>query len=78
MPLLSNLPSGRDIHSVPPYSPPALDEDQLIRMRAPPEDDEQLPEVEDESEDEGINPEKERGPPGAFPTRSATADSAYY
>jgi hypothetical protein len=79
MSLLSNLPSGRDIHSAPqPYNPPALDEDQLIRMRAPPEDDEQLPAIEDDSENEGIGPDVEKGPPGTWPTRSDTVSTVYY
>ncbi|KAJ5090992.1 hypothetical protein N7532_009676 [Penicillium argentinense] len=38
-PLLANLPSGRDIHSPPaPYKPPLLDSDQLLHMRAPPDE----------------------------------------
>ncbi|OJJ46196.1 hypothetical protein ASPZODRAFT_159753 [Penicilliopsis zonata CBS 506.65] len=53
-PLLANLPSGRDIHSPPgPYKPPLLDEDQLVRMRAPPEEDNIRPESED-SEEEAV------------------------
>ncbi|KAH8692028.1 pH-signaling protein PalC [Talaromyces proteolyticus] len=80
-PLLSNLPSGRDIHSPPaPYTPPLLDEDQLIRMRAPPDEAEQQLSslaIEDDS-DEGVASSGERVP-GSFPgTRSATADSNYF
>ncbi|KAL2391085.1 hypothetical protein RJ035_000567 [Blastomyces gilchristii] len=38
---LANLPSGRDIHSTPAaYSPPQLDAEQLVGMRAPPETNE--------------------------------------
>ncbi|BDD62570.1 hypothetical protein MPDQ_000913 [Monascus purpureus] len=51
--LLSSLPSGRDIHTPPaPYKPPSLDEEQLIHMRAPPEDDEPLPGSDGEDSDE--------------------------
>ncbi|KAK2748786.1 hypothetical protein FQN57_000367 [Myotisia sp. PD_48] len=36
--LISNLPSGRDIHSTPAsYVPPTLDPEQLERMRGPPD-----------------------------------------
>lgn len=78
-PLLSNLPSGRDIHSPPaPYQPPSLDEDQLMRMRAPPDErDDVLFGSDDDSEDEAGQPDS-RGPPGSFPGRSATASSVYY
>ncbi|KAL2697504.1 hypothetical protein AAEP93_011408 [Penicillium crustosum] len=78
-PLLSNLPSGRDIHSPPaPYQPPSLDEDQLMRMRAPPDErDDVLFGSDDDSEDEAGQPDS-RGPPGSFPDRSATASSVYY
>ncbi|KAJ5953016.1 uncharacterized protein N7479_011429 [Penicillium vulpinum] len=74
-PLLSNLPSGRDIHSPPaPYQPPSLDQDQLMRMRAPPDEkhDIQVGSDDDSEDDAG------RAPPGGFPDRSATASSVYY
>ncbi|KAL1964817.1 hypothetical protein VTN77DRAFT_6319 [Rasamsonia byssochlamydoides] len=76
--LLSNLPSGRDIHSAPgPYTPPSLDEDQLVRMRAPPDEGEQqLPGLgeNDDSDEEGSPGE----PPGAFPSKPVTTDSTYF
>ncbi|EED13259.1 pH-signaling protein PalC, putative [Talaromyces stipitatus ATCC 10500] len=80
-PLLSNLPSGRDIHAAPPsYKPPSLEESELIRMRAPPEKIDQslsAMTLEDDSEDE-VTPAAERGLPGGFlSSRSATADSYY-
>ncbi|RAO67467.1 uncharacterized protein BHQ10_003479 [Talaromyces amestolkiae] len=85
-PLLSNLPSGRDIHSAPAaYKPPSLEESELIRMRAPPDEIDQTLSalaLEDDSEDEvppGVSPGSERSLPGGFPgSRSATADSDYY
>ncbi|KAJ5555820.1 hypothetical protein N7461_004290 [Penicillium sp. DV-2018c] len=78
-PLLSNLPSGRDIHSPPPpYQPPSLDEDQLMRMRAPPDERNDVQYGgSDDSEDEVLQSDQ-RGPPGGFPDRSATASSVYY
>lgn len=73
--LLSNLPSGRDIHSAPaPYTPPSLDEDQLVRMRAPPDEGEQqLPGMDDS--DEEVSPGE---PPAGFPSRPVTTDSTYF
>ncbi|KAJ5818891.1 hypothetical protein N7474_004482 [Penicillium riverlandense] len=80
-PLLSNLPSGRDIHSPPaPYKPPALDEDQLVRMRAPPDENEDLhfgSDPDDSDEDvSALSPSL--GLPGGFPDRSETASTAYF
>jgi hypothetical protein len=78
-PLLSNLPSGRDIHSPPaPYQPPSLDEDQLMRMRAPPDDREDVNFGNDDDSEEEATQGDQRGLPGAFPDRSATASSVYY
>ncbi|KAJ5641271.1 hypothetical protein N7490_005271 [Penicillium lividum] len=78
-PLLSNLPSGRDIHTPPaPYNPPSMDADQLILMRAPPNEDENISFADDpDDSDEDISPEA-RGTPGGFPDRSDTASTAYY
>ncbi|CAG7915731.1 unnamed protein product [Penicillium olsonii] len=77
-PLLSNLPSGRDIHSPPaPYQPPSLDNDEMMRMQAiPDERDDVNFGNDDDSEDEGgLSADRT---PGAFPDRSATASSVYY
>ncbi|KAJ5083138.1 hypothetical protein N7456_012565 [Penicillium angulare] len=79
-PLLSHLPSGRDIHAPPaPYQPPSLDEDQLMRMRAPPDDerDEFFANDPDDSDGDDM-PSDIRGTPGEFPDRSQTASTAYY
>lgn len=80
-PLLSHLPSGRDIHSAPPaYHAPSLEESELIRMRAPPDDIDQTfasMALEDESEGE-TTPIVEKGPPGGFPgSRSASTDNYF-
>ncbi|KAJ5153665.1 uncharacterized protein N7500_009104 [Penicillium coprophilum] len=78
-PLLSNLPSGRDIHSQPaPYQPPSLDEDQLMRMRAPPDENHHIQSGSDDDSDDDVAQRDGHGPPGAFPDRSATASSVYY
>ncbi|OKL58704.1 pH-response regulator protein palC [Talaromyces atroroseus] len=75
-PLLSNLPSGRDIHTAPPpYKPPSLDESELIRMRAPPDEaDPAISSLALDDSDEDISPSDEKDPPGP---RSATTDSYY-
>ncbi|KAB8231979.1 hypothetical protein BDV23DRAFT_190166 [Aspergillus alliaceus] len=69
--LIANLPSGRDIHSPPaPYRLPSLGEEQLVRMRAPPTEDDFGPGSDiDDSEEE---PTMTRD---AVPERT---DSAYY
>lgn len=78
--LLSNLPSGRDIHPPPAlYQPPSLDQDQLMRMRAPPEENKDLQfGSDDDSDDDSGQPDHSRGPPSTFPDRSATASRVYY
>lgn len=71
--LLANLPSGRDIHSPPGlYKPPMLDEEQLVRMRAPPADNEYAPGSDmDDSDEETSDARDARD----VPERS---ESAYY
>ncbi|KAJ5781284.1 hypothetical protein N7457_006444 [Penicillium paradoxum] len=78
-PLLSNLPSGRDIHSPPaPYQAPSLDEDQLMRMRAPPDEINDVQFGSDDDSEDETGQFDGRGTPGGFPDRSATASSVYY
>lgn len=49
-----------------------------MRMRAPPDErDDVLFGSDDDSEDDTGQPDG-RGPPGTFPDRSATASSVYY
>ncbi|KAJ5521046.1 hypothetical protein N7463_001499 [Penicillium fimorum] len=78
-PLLSNIPSGRDIHSPPaPYQPPSLDEDQLMRMRALPDERDDIQFGSDDDSEDDAGQLDGRGPRGAFPDRSATTSSVYY
>ena len=73
--LLANLPSGRDIHAPPAaYKIPCLDEEQLVRMRAPPAEDEFGPGSEDDSDEEPGSVARVFTP-GTVPERS---ESAYY
>ncbi|CAG8207332.1 unnamed protein product [Penicillium salamii] len=77
-PLLSNLPSGRDIHSPPaPYQPPYLDNDQMMRMQAIPDESDDVNFGNDDDSEDEAGPCADRTP-GAFPDRSATASSVYY
>ncbi|KAH7399382.1 pH-response regulator protein-like protein palC [Pyrenochaeta sp. MPI-SDFR-AT-0127] len=70
-PLLASMPSGRDPHTPKMFIIPALDEDSLVRMRAPPDPSEAFKGEEDDSADED-----ERSPPaGAFP---GTPSTSYY
>lgn len=86
-PLLATIPSGREIHSLQPYVPPALDAATLAEMRAPPEGDGVAGEGgADSSDDEIVGAgDGTKGMAGAFPgtggdygTASRTGTPAYY
>ncbi|TLD10094.1 hypothetical protein PgNI_06282 [Pyricularia grisea] len=79
--LLAQMPSGRDMHTVKPYEPPALDPIVLESMRAPPEGSDDFENASD-SEDEGKD-NSSRGLVGAFPgTRNeygrTNSSNSYY
>lgn len=78
-PLVASMPSGRDMYTAKPFIPPALDEDTLARMRAPPDREGITGDGDDRSSDEGERP-RQSGLPGAFPGSSATPsnDHSYY
>ena len=71
--LLSTMPSGREYHTPKPYIIPALQEDAIVRMRAPPDPGDVFEGEEDDSADE----EERAGQPpvGAFP---GTPSTNYY
>lgn len=78
--LKGQIPSGRDLVSVPEYSPPEPDKNILEAMRAPPDPkDDYIPDM--SSDDETKSPEP---PVGAFPgtgddySRSSTVVNSYY
>lgn len=71
--LLNTLPSGRDIHSPQSYTPPTLDDHQLIRLRAPPEDDDRLPGAGDDGMDSSSDDDEVSGTPGGFPESRASS-----
>ncbi|KAJ4345589.1 uncharacterized protein N0V89_011722 [Didymosphaeria variabile] len=76
--LLSAMPSGREYHTPKPYIIPTLEEDAIIRMRAPPDPGDAFEGEEDDSADED---ERSAGAPvGAFPGTKAeySANTSYY
>lgn len=80
--VLATMPSGREIHTPTPYIPPALEEDVLVRMRAPADGpgDVVFGADGDSSSEEGAEEREEL--PGALPAgRTAYGvggESAYY
>lgn len=72
------MPSGREICTLQPYQPPALDRDVLEAMRAPPNADEHDLGSELSSDDEPKDGGPS-GPVGAYPYgASPTPGNAYY
>lgn len=76
--LISAMPSGREYHTPKPYIIPTLQEDAIIRMRAPPDPGEPF-EGEEDSADEDERTAA-AAPVGAFPGTKAeyAAGSSYY
>jgi hypothetical protein len=67
------MPSGREIHTLKPFTPPILDASILERMRAPPD---RTDDFEGGSSDED---EEKQDPVGAFPgTKDDYASSSNY
>jgi hypothetical protein len=78
--LISNMPSGREYHQPKPWEVPSLEEDVLVRMRAPPEleDLKMYGDDADSADDSGDETLIE--PPGTFPGTKAdyASHSSYY
>jgi hypothetical protein len=78
-PLLASIPSGREYHVPKTFIPPGLDEESIIRMRAPPDPtDSAFKGDEDDSGDE--DGRGHPSAPGAFPDSRTehTAGTSYY
>ncbi|KAF9879759.1 ph-response regulator protein palc [Colletotrichum karsti] len=76
-PLLAQMPSGREIHTLRPYQPPTLDRSILEAMRAPPERNDDYGDALS-SDDEAKG---HAGPPGGFPESRPeyrSASTSYY
>lgn len=72
--LLAKMPSGREIHTIQPFSPPTLERGALEAMRAPPEGDEDFG-------DEMSSDDDVRGLPSAPAgeySSSSTPSNSYY
>jgi hypothetical protein len=70
---MASMPSGREIHSMKSFTPPALDASDLERMRAPPNRTDDFEGT--SSEEDG----EEQDPVGAFPgTKGDYASSSTY
>jgi hypothetical protein len=71
---MAAMPSGREIHTLKPFSPPVLDPSVFESMRAPPE------RADDYGSDASSDEEKEQSKPvGAFPgTKGDYASSSNY
>ena len=77
-PQLAGMPSGREYHTPKMYIAPALDEDVMARMRAPPDPNDAA--FESGEEDSGDESQNKSSPVGAFPgtKREYSAGSDYY
>ena len=67
---MPRMPSGREIHTVPTYKPPALDDNVLAKMRAPVDSEDRAFRgfEEDSGEDDVTRDDaSEKELPGAFP-----------
>jgi hypothetical protein len=78
--LLSKMPSGREIHSIPQYQPPSLEGDVLEGMRGPPEERDDYGDASSDDEQSAAQTYV-----GAFPGATedysrapSTAGKAYY
>ncbi|KAK4240023.1 hypothetical protein C8A03DRAFT_31865 [Achaetomium macrosporum] len=69
-PLLAQMPSGREIHSIKAFEPPSLSPDVLEAMRAPPDRSDEFGDYpssdEDTAVDTGRSPDYRTGTPGYF------------
>ncbi|KAF2467541.1 pH-response regulator protein-like protein palC [Lindgomyces ingoldianus] len=77
-PLLAGMPSGREYHAAKLFVTPALDEDSIVRMRAPPDPGDAA--FKGDEEDSGDEEERGIAPVGAFPGTKAEypGGSGYY
>lgn len=70
------MPSGREYHTLKPFNVPALDEDIIVRMRAPPDPGDTAFAGEEEDSDDD---QSKMSPVGAFPgTKGEYSGSTSY
>jgi len=72
------MPSGRDYPSQKSFVPPVLEEEAIIRMRAPPDPGDTA--FKGEEDDSADDEERVGSAPGAFPVAGAehSAGTSYY
>ncbi|KAL9098427.1 MAG: hypothetical protein Q9163_005908 [Psora crenata] len=76
-PLVSSMPSGRDIHSPKPFNPPLLDDETLSRMRAAPDRNPVEACMDDEDSSADDSDARRSGVPGDFPGSTALSIKSY-
>jgi hypothetical protein len=77
------MPQGREIHSLPRYTLPSLDEDTLMRMKAPAKTDDDEGNEDSSDDDDELYPGQaaQSAPAGAFPGTAkdyAAAGGTYF
>ncbi|KAL2022672.1 hypothetical protein VTK56DRAFT_4753 [Thermocarpiscus australiensis] len=70
-PLLAQMPSGREIHTIKPFQPPLLSADVLEAMRAPPERADEFGNYPSSDEETAVDASPIGAIPGTFPGKSA-------
>lgn len=73
-PLLAQMPSGREIHTIKPFQPPTLSAETLEAMRAPPDRSDEFVSYPSSDEETAVDPSSG----GAYPGRSATGTPGYF
>ncbi len=67
-PLLAQMPSGREIHSIKSFEPPLLSADVLEAMRAPPERSDEVGNYPSSDEETTVDPSPVGGKSGDYRT----------
>ncbi|KAL2154876.1 hypothetical protein VTH82DRAFT_3552 [Thermothelomyces myriococcoides] len=70
--LLAQMPSGREIHTIKPFQPPALDSDVLEAMRALPDGSDEVGNYPSSDEETAVNSIPGTFPGASGPSRSGT------
>lgn len=67
-PLLAQMPSGREIHSIKPFEPPVLSAEVLEAMRAPPERSDEIGNYLSSDDETAVDPSPVGGRSGDYRT----------
>ncbi|KAK3906693.1 hypothetical protein C8A05DRAFT_29445 [Staphylotrichum tortipilum] len=78
-PLLAQMPSGREIHTIKLYQPPLLSPEVLEAMRAPPDGSEEFANHPSSDDETAVAEDSSSSPlGGTYPGRSATGTPGYF